>query len=200
LNACVGVEDVERKPTSSRSSIPLANACGVKQKSSRKPSTLFEQCKEELGRRISGIRFPAALGGRAICGDRRYSAWPSFVHADGFKPTHLRRQRSDLTDFRGRTSSAIEELRRREYGTTGFCKRLLSDRRLSMPVSATYRIRVSSTLRLQNSFDQKLRTYRSTGDLHRGTDSRPTDHQRMTEALKGKIRSVCFELSGIVYC
>jgi hypothetical protein len=38
------------------------------------------------------------------------------VQAEKFKPTHLRRQRSDLTDFRNRADSTLEELRRRDYG------------------------------------------------------------------------------------
>ncbi|GHJ86503.1 hypothetical protein NliqN6_2905 [Naganishia liquefaciens] len=118
------------------------------------------------GNRIPEIRRPSSSM------HLRYGSSYEFapvVHADGFKPTHLRRQRSDLTDFRGRTSSAIEELRRREYESRGYDE---------WPET-----------RARVEFAKKLRTYRSTGDLHRGTDSRPTDPQRMTEALKGKIRS-----------
>jgi hypothetical protein len=49
------------------------------------------------------------------------------VQAEKFKPTHLRRQRSDLTDFRNRADSTLEELRRRDYGKLN----LLRDRTYS---------------------------------------------------------------------
>jgi hypothetical protein len=42
------------------------------------------------------------------------------IQVDDFRPTHLRRQRSDLTNFRSRADPIVEDLQREAYGACPF--------------------------------------------------------------------------------
>ncbi|KAI5452779.1 hypothetical protein NCC49_000525 [Naganishia albida] len=86
------------------------------------------------------------------------------VQTGDFRPTHLRRQRSDLTNFRSRANPDIEELRRRDYELRGYDE---------WPES-----------RLQDDFAKKLKTYRSAGDLHRLADLRKKEHEKILEEIE----------------
>ncbi|KAJ9113865.1 hypothetical protein QFC19_000058 [Naganishia cerealis] len=125
--------------------------------------------EDGLQQSITIVRPPSAAGRRTVELRRpsssthlryesNYELRP-IIQAEDFRPTHLRRQRSDLTNFRSRADPTMEDLRRKEYELRGYDE---------WPETSKHM-----------QFAKKLKTYRSTGDLHKFGDQ-PTNARERT--------------------
>ncbi|KAJ9116868.1 hypothetical protein QFC22_004525 [Naganishia vaughanmartiniae] len=86
------------------------------------------------------------------------------IQVDDFRPTHLRRQRSDLTNFRSRADPIVEDLQREAYESRGYDEWPETSKNVQ--------------------FAKKLKTYRSTGDLHQFADRSNNARERMTHEVE----------------
>ncbi|KAJ9101877.1 hypothetical protein QFC21_003217 [Naganishia friedmannii] len=86
------------------------------------------------------------------------------IQAEDFRPTHLRRQRSDLTNFRSRADPIVEDLQREAYESRGYDEWPETSKNVQ--------------------FAKKLKTYRSTGDLHQFGDRSNNARERMTHEVE----------------
>lgn len=137
------------------------------------------------GSRIQNLRRPSSS--MHIRYESNFELAP-VVQTGDFKPTHLRRQRSDLTNFRSRADPDIEELCRRDYGKFPYeqARKLSSDYRPSPELRGYDEWPETHT---KADFAKKLKTYRSTGDLHRLADLRKKEHEKILDEIERSERN-----------